>query len=105
VFGPIVMFGLGGVFVEVFKDVTFRPAPFEREDAMAMISEIKGFPLLAGARGRPRADLAALATALVRLSQFAAANCDTIDEIDINPFLIRSEGGFALDALIVPARG
>jgi acetate---CoA ligase (ADP-forming) len=105
VFGPIVMFGLGGVFVEVFKDVTFRPAPFAHDEARAMISEIKGLPLLTGARGRPKADLAALTDALVRLSQFAAANRDTVAEIDINPFVIRPTGGFALDALIVLVDG
>jgi acetate---CoA ligase (ADP-forming) len=102
VFGPIVMFGLGGVFVEIFKDVTFRPAPFGLDEARAMIAEIRGFPLLTGARGRAKADLAALADALVRLSRFAAANRETIAEIDINPYLICSSGGFAVDALIVP---
>jgi succinyl-CoA synthetase beta subunit len=105
VFGPIVMFGLGGVFVEVFKDVTFRPAPFGPDEARAMIAEIKGFPLLTGVRGRPAADLSALTDALVRLSQFAASNRDTIAEIDINPFVVHSTGGLALDALIVPVGG
>ncbi len=102
VFGPMVMFGLGGVFVEVFKDVTFRPAPFDHDEARAMIGEIAGFALLDGARGRPLADLDALCDVLVRLSHFAAANHETITEIDINPFVVLSKGGFAVDALIIP---
>jgi acyl-CoA synthetase (NDP forming) len=102
VFGPVVMFGLGGVFVEIFRDVTFRAAPFGHDVAHAMIREIAAFPLLDGARGRPKADLDALAEALVRLSEFAAANADTVAEVDINPFVIGERGGFAVDALIVP---
>jgi acyl-CoA synthetase (NDP forming) len=102
VFGPVVMFGLGGVFVEVFKDVTFRPAPFDYDAARAMIGEIKGFALLNGARGRPLADLDTLSDVLVRLSHFAAANRDIIAEIDINPFIVLPKGGFAVDALIIP---
>jgi len=102
VFGPVVMFGLGGVFVEIFRDVTFRAAPFGLDEAHAMIREIAAFPLLDGARGRPKADLDALAEALVRLSLFAAANVDTVAEVDINPFVIGERGGVAVDALIVP---
>lgn len=102
VFGPVVMFGLGGVFVEIFRDVTFRPAPFGRAEAREMIREIKAFQLLDGARGRPKADLETLADVLVRLSEFAHANRDTLAEIDINPFVALQSGGYALDALIVP---
>jgi acetate---CoA ligase (ADP-forming) len=101
VFGPIVMFGLGGIFVEVFKDVTFRPAPFGHTEAHEMIREIKAFKLLDGARGRPKADLDTLADVLVRLSEFAHANRDTLAEVDINPFVVLQKGGCALDALIV----
>ena len=104
VFGPVVMFGLGGVFVEVLKDVTFRLARFEVAVARAIIREIKGAALLDGARGAPPSDIDALATALSRVSCFAAAHADGIASIDINPFLVlpRGQGAVALDALIVP---
>src|SRR5205085_9075734 len=74
VFGPVVMFGLGGVYVEVLKDVTLRLAPVDHAAALKMIRTIKGFSLLAGARGRPAADLGALADALVAMSRFGAAH-------------------------------
>jgi acyl-CoA synthetase (NDP forming) len=104
VFGPVVMFGLGGIFVEVLKDVTVRVAPFSVEEAREMIREVQGFPLLDGARGRPRCDVEALAQALARLSVYAAAQGDRLDSIDVNPFLVlpAGQGGCAVDALIVP---
>jgi len=101
-FGPVVMFGLGGIFVEVLKDVTFRLAPFGIDEAHRMIREIKSFHVLTGARGGPKADLDALAETLVRVSVFAAANADRLESLDINPYLALPEGGVALDALIVP---
>ena len=103
VFGPVVMFGLGGIFVEVLGDVALRVAPFGEDEAHAMIREVKGFPLLDGARGRPKADVDALAKALSRLSLFATANADTLETLDINPFVVLPEGkgALALDALIV----
>ncbi len=104
VFGPVVVFGLGGIFVEIMKDSTLKLAPFAHDEAKKMIRSIKGFPLLDGARGRPRMDQDALADALVRLSVFAAANADKIESIDINPFIILPKGGVAVDALIVPRR-
>lgn len=102
--GPLVMFGLGGVFVELLGDVSYRLAPFGPDEAAAMIREVKGFGLLDGARGRARCDLPALADALSRLSEFAAANADCFDSIDINPFLVLPEGrgAVAVDALIAP---
>lgn len=102
--GPVVMFGLGGVFVEVLRDVSFRLAPFDAREAEAMIREVKGFPLLDGARGRPRCDVPALAEALSRLSLFAAQNADLLDSVDINPFLVLPEGrgAVAVDALVAP---
>jgi hypothetical protein len=104
VFGPVVMFGLGGIFVEVLKDVTFRIAPFGVEEARKMIREVKGFPLLDGARGRPKADVEALARALSSLSIYAASQAGRLDSIDVNPFIVRpvGKGGVAVDALIVP---
>ncbi len=104
VFGPAVMFGLGGVFVEVFEDVSFRLAPFDHEEALAMIGETRGAKLLRGVRGRPSADMDALANALVALSRFAAAHGDALASVDLNPFLVLGEGQgcLALDCLVVP---
>ena len=104
VFGPVVMFGLGGIFVEVFKDVTFRIAPFGVDEAREMIREVKGYAMLQGVRGAPPADVEALAQALARLSAYAAANEDTLESIDVNPFIVRpkGEGAAAVDALIIP---
>ena len=104
VFGPTVMFGLGGVFVEVFKDITFRIAPFGVEEAHRMIDEIRGRAILDGVRGAPAVDIEALAKAISTLSIFAAANADTIETIDINPFLVLPKGAVALDALIIPGK-
>ncbi len=101
-FGPVVMFGLGGIFVEVLKDVTFRLAPFGVDEAARMIREIKSFDVLTGARGGPAVDLDGLAETLARVSVFAAENADRLDSLDINPYLALPEGGCALDALIVP---
>jgi hypothetical protein len=105
VFGPVVMFGLGGVFVEALKDVTFRLAPFGKEEALRMIGELRGLAVLRGARGRPPADLDALAAALAALSRFAAAQGPALRSLDINPFVVlpQGKGALALDAVIVPA--
>lgn len=104
VFGPVVMFGLGGVFVEVLKDVTFRAAPFDAVEAGRMIREIRGYSMLEGVRGAPPADVKALAEMLSALSLFAAANADAIDSVDLNPVRVFEKGCglLALDALIVP---
>ena len=102
VFGPAVMFGLGGVFVEVLGDVTFRLAPFGIDEAHRMINEIKGIKMLHGARGTAPADIDALADALVKLSVFADANADRFSSIDVNPFIVKEKGAVAVDALIVP---
>jgi acyl-CoA synthetase (NDP forming) len=105
VFGPVVLFGLGGIFVELLGDVTQRLAPFGVEEAHEMMREVKGFPLLDGARGAAPADTDALAEALSRLSVFAHENADRIESIDINPFLVlpKGQGALAVDALIVPS--
>jgi acyl-CoA synthetase (NDP forming) len=104
VFGPVVMLGLGGIFVEALGDVTFRLAPFDEAEARRMIAELRALPVLEGARGRPPADLAALARALAQLSRFAAAQGPALRSLDINPFLVLPEGrgALALDAVIVP---
>ena len=105
-FGPVVVFGLGGIFVELLNDVTQRLAPFGVEEAHEMMREVKGFPLLDGARGAPPADVDALAEALSKLSVFAHENADSLESIDINPFLVlpKGEGAFAVDALIIPSK-
>jgi acyl-CoA synthetase (NDP forming) len=102
VFGPMAMFGLGGIFVEVLKDVVFHRCPFGTDTAEAMIRSIKGAPLLLGARGRKKADVEALATMLSRLSAFAVAAGDRLQSIDLNPVLAmpEGEGAFAVDAVI-----
>lgn len=107
VFGPAVMFGLGGVFVEVFKDVSFRLAPFDKDEALSMIAETKGAQLLRGVRGQPAADMDALADALVCLSRFAAENAANLESIDLNPFVVfpKGQGAVALDCLVVPKAG
>jgi hypothetical protein len=98
------MFGLGGIHVEVMRDVAYQLAPFGESEALAMIGRIRGHKLLQGMRGAPPSDLAALARALSQLSQFAASHRNTVAEIDINPFVVlpQGQGGYALDALIVP---
>jgi acyl-CoA synthetase (NDP forming) len=100
--GATVVFGLGGIFVEVLGDVSCRLAPIGVAEAEVMIREVKGFDLLDGARGRPRCDIPALADALSRLSFFAADNADVLDSVDINPFIVLPEGqgAVAVDALI-----
>ena len=107
VFGPTVLFGLGGVFVEVLKDVTFRVAPFDQAEARRMIDEVKGRALLSGVRGAPPADIPALADALARLSVFAHENRERLEGIDVNPFLVLPEGqgAVAVDALILTREG
>jgi acyl-CoA synthetase (NDP forming) len=103
VFGPVVMCGLGGIFAEVLRDVALRPAPVDAATAERMVRSLRGFPLLDGARGRPRADLAALTTTIAALSRFAVMHRDVVEEVDINPFVVLPEGkgAVALDALIV----
>ncbi len=101
VFGPVVLFGLGGVFTEVLKDVAFRRAPFGPETALEMIEEIKGSGILKGLRGREPVDLEALAEAISRLSFFAAAHQGQLQSVEMNPFLALPDRCLALDALIV----
>lgn len=102
VFGPVAMVGLGGIFIEVLKDVTFRRCPFDATVAEEMIRSLKGFPLLDGVRGRRKADVAALAQALANLSTFAAAAGPQLVSIDINPLLVlpEGEGAYAADAVL-----
>ena len=107
VFGPAIMFGLGGIFVEIFHDTALRVAPFGRETAMEMIRSIKSYPLLAGARGRPLADVEALADALSQLSHFATAQGSGFELIEINPLIVlpKGKGVIAVDALVSNIKG
>ena len=104
VFGPVVMFGLGGVHVEVLKDVAFRLVPFGKAEALSMIDQIRGRALLSGVRGAAPSDIDALADMLVRVSDFAAAHGEDLETIDLNPVVAYGvgQGAVALDALIVP---
>jgi acyl-CoA synthetase (NDP forming) len=99
-FGPVLMFGLGGVFVEVLKDVSFRIVPLEPRDARQMIRDIQGFPVLEGFRGQEPADLAALEDMLMRLSAFVEKHPE-IQELDLNPIFAYKDGALAVDARIV----
>ncbi|WP_368414859.1 acetate--CoA ligase family protein [Falsiroseomonas sp.] len=102
VFGPVVMVGLGGVFIEVFRDVAFRRCPVTEPEAEAMIRALRGFPLLDGARGRPKADVAALSRAVAALSRFGAAAGPRLLSAEINPLMVLpdGQGALAADAVI-----
>jgi acetyl-CoA synthetase (ADP-forming) len=99
-FGPVVMFGLGGVFVEILNDVAFRVVPLQPKDARAMIREIRGFPILRGYRAMPAADLNALEGILLKLSTLAEQRPE-ISEVDLNPIFAYPVGALAVDARIV----
>lgn len=99
-FGPVLMFGLGGILVEVLKDVSFRVVPLTPRDARQMVREIKGYPLLEGYRGSEPADVAALEKMILRLSDFVEATPE-IAELDLNPVFAYKDGAVAVDARIV----
>jgi acetate---CoA ligase (ADP-forming) subunit beta len=99
-FGPVIMFGLGGVFVEVLKDVAFRIVPIEKSDAEDMINEIKGKKLLEGYRGQEPADVACLQQMLLKLSDFVNTTPE-IEEIDMNPVFSYKEGAVVVDTRII----
>ena len=101
-FGPVVMFGLGGIMVEVMKDVTFRVVPIEDRDAEQMIDEIKGVAILEGVRGQAAADKKAIKDAILSISRFVEAHPE-VQEIDLNPMMVYADGAVAVDARIVIA--
>ena len=103
-FGPVLMFGLGGIFVEVLKDVAFRIVPLAPRDARQMVREIKGFPVLQGVRGQDPADIAALEKLILQLSEFVEAHPE-IEELDLNPVFAYKDGCLAVDARIVVTDG
>jgi len=103
-FGPMIMTGLGGVFVEVMKDVSFRICPITRADAAEMLSELRGAPLLQGARGRAPVSTDALIDILVKIGGekgLLTQSADEIAEIDINPIIVTAEGATAVDARFI----
>ncbi len=99
-FGPVMMFGLGGIMVEVLKDVSFRVVPLASRDAKQMIGEIEGSVILDGIRGQPPADRQAIEDALLKVSDFVERNPE-IQELDLNPMMVYPEGAIAVDARIV----
>jgi acyl-CoA synthetase (NDP forming) len=99
-FGPVLMFGLGGVWVEVLKDVSFRIVPLTRRDATEMIKEIKGYPLLEGYRGMEPANIKVLEDMLLKVSEFMDRTPE-IKEMDLNPVFAYKDGAVAVDARVV----
>ena len=91
-YGPMILCGLGGVFVEVFKDVSLYPAPLNKIEAMEMIKSLKAYPLLTGYRGSNELDIEALADLIVKVANFAVENKERIAEIDINPVFLYEKG-------------
>lgn len=102
-FGPCVLCGLGGVFVEIFKDVALAPAPVSRDEARRMLAGLRSAPLFAGYRGGRALDVEALAGLIARVSEFAAAHAETLEELDLNPVFVyeKGKGVCAADALVV----
>jgi acyl-CoA synthetase (NDP forming) len=94
------MFGLGGIFVEVLKDVAFRVAPLAQEDIDDMVKEIKGYPVLEGIRGESSKDIEALKSTLAKLSQIAIDNPE-IQEVDLNPVIVHEKGASIVDSRII----
>ncbi len=95
-FGPVVMFGLGGVFVELYKDVAFALAPLKEKDALWLIQQIKGYKLIEGYRGKPAVDKDALIKVILAVSEIMAAG--NVEEIDLNPIALYPQGAIILDA-------
>ena len=104
-FGPVVLFGLGGIFVEVLKDVSMRVCPLSRRDAEEMVREVRGYPLLEGARGRSPSDVDALVDLICNVARMGMDLRERLAELDLNPVRVRArgEGVIALDALVVRA--
>jgi succinyl-CoA synthetase beta subunit len=104
-FGPVIMVGLGGVYVETLSDIVVRLAPLDHNSAKAMLSELNGVSLLTGLRGREPVDLEAVADCLVAVSKFAAAHRDDLSVVEINPVVAypAGKGALALDAVLIGA--
>jgi acyl-CoA synthetase (NDP forming) len=102
-FGPVIMFGLGGIFVEVLKDVSFRVIPLNRRDAQEMIKEIKGYPLLQGMRGKEPVNIRVLVDIILKISNLIEGN-PQIKELELNPIFAYGDGAVAVDARIILER-
>lgn len=102
-FGPVIMFGLGGIFIEILKDVSFRVIPVEQRDAQEMIKEIKGYPLLQGFRGKEPASLSALVEIILKISKLIEEN-PQIKELELNPIFAYRNKAIAVDARIILER-
>ncbi|MCZ6485494.1 MAG: acetate--CoA ligase family protein [Acidobacteria bacterium] len=100
VLGPVVMFGMGGIFVEVYQDVTFRLCPVGKEEVEEMLSEVKGFQLLGGFRGMAKADTGALKKVILAVCALGTENPE-VGAVDLNPVLVNGEGALALDTRII----
>jgi acetyltransferase len=103
VFGPVLTVGLGGIYVEVLKDVAFRLPPIGNDEAIEMLKELRAYPLLAGVRGHPASDIEALADCIERISWLAVDLKDKVVELDINPLRVLPKGARVVDALVVAA--
>ena len=103
-FGPVIMFGLGGIFVELLKDVSFRVIPIEQRDAQEMIKEIKGYPLLQGYRGKEPANISALVEIILKISKLIEEN-PQIKELELNPIFAYKNKAVAADARIILEKG
>ncbi|UCC33961.1 MAG: acetate--CoA ligase family protein, partial [Candidatus Bathyarchaeota archaeon] len=99
-FGPALMFGLGGVFVELLEDVTFRIAPITKRDALEMITEVKAYPLLRGYRGQLPADIGSIVSILINTSKLVM-DYPEIKELDLNPIMVYEKGARTVDARII----
>ncbi len=99
-FGPVVMFGLGGIFVEVYRDVSFRLAPLDIDEALSMIKEVKAYKILKGYRGIPPSDIEAIADVIVKVGEFGY-KFQEVNELDINPLMAYPNGVNALDVRII----
>jgi len=98
-FGAIVLFGLGGIFVEIMKDISLRIAPIDKKEALAMIKEIKGYPILAGARGQKPVNIDKLAEMIASVSKMLAEN--KIQELDLNPVFVNEKDCFPVDVRMI----
>jgi len=99
-FGPVVMFGLGGIFVEIYRDVSFRLAPLDKDEALSMIREVKAYKILRGYRGIPPSDIEAIADVIVKVGEFGY-KFQEVSELDINPLMVYPNGVTALDVRII----
>ena len=102
-FGPMLLVGLGGIYVEIFQDISLYPAPVNKKEAGQMLRELKAYKLLTGYRGTAPCDLDALEDMIVKISQYAAEHKDHLKEMDLNPVFVypKGQGVCAVDALIV----